>query len=266
MMKLSIVVAVEPGVRPLGLAGDFKANLKILADFGYDGVEPFVGEPRKLDAQWVKNLVQGGGLGISGIGTGLTSVKYGLSFTSSDPTIRKEAVERINEYIRLAGELETAVLIGSVKGKYETSYEERWDFLKDCLTQCLVTAKDCGVCILLEPLNRYESNLINTLGEGVNLIEEIGSDQIKLLADTFHMNIEERSIYESLVDAKKWLAHVHFADSNRLAPGQGHLDFRKIVKTLRQINYDKWITAEILPKPDQNKAAKLTIEQIKPVL
>lgn len=265
-MKLAIVVAIELGVSPLGLGGELKANLKILSDLGYEGIEPFVAEPRNLDVQRIKKLVRDYGLGISGIGTGITSVKYGWNFTSSDASIRKRAIERISEYIKLAGELETDVIIGSVKGKYETSYEQGWSHLKDCLTQCLAIAKDCGVHILLEPLNRYESNIINTLGEGVRLIEEISSDQIKLLADTFHMNIEERSIHDSLVDAKQWLAHIHFSDSNRLAPGQGHLDFRKIVKTLRQINYDKWITAEILPKPDQQKAAKLTIEQIKSVL
>ena len=230
-MKLAIVVAVEPGVSPLGLGGELEANLKMLSDLGYEGIEPFVAEPRKLDAQRIKKLVRDYGLGISGIGTGITSVKYRLHFTSSYSSIRKRAGERISEYIKLAGELETDVIIGSVKGKYETSYEQGWSYLKDCLAQCLAIAKDCGVHILLEPLNRYESNIINTLGEGVKLIEEIGSDQIKLLADTFHMNIEERSICDSLVDAKQWLAHIHFADSNRLAPGQGHLDFRKTVKT-----------------------------------
>jgi len=121
------------------------------------------------------------------------------------------------------------------------------------------------VRLTLEPVNRYESNFINTLQEGAEFIDRIGVSNIGLLADTFHMNIEEVSIYESIRQSKNYITHVHFADSNRWAPGYGHLDFQKIVETLKEINYQGYISAEILPLPDQDSAAEMTIKTLNQV-
>jgi len=86
-----------------------------------------------------------------------------------------------------------------------------------------------------------------------------------MLIDTFHMNIEEVSIYESIIKAKDYITHVHLADSNRWAPGSGHLDFAKIIKTLEEINYKGYLSAEILPLPDADRAARLTVEHLKKI-
>ena len=83
-----------------------------------------------------------------------------------------------------------------------------------------------------------------------------------LLADTFHMNIEEVSIEDSLIQAKDYLTHVHFADSNRWAPGCGHLDFRKVIETLKKIDYQDYVSAEILPLPDSDSCALLTAKTL----
>jgi sugar phosphate isomerase/epimerase len=80
------------------------------------------------------------------------------------------------------------------------------------------------------------------------------------------MNIEEVSIYESIIEAKDYITHVHFADSNRWAPGYGHLDFQKIVETLKEINYQGYVSAEILPLPDQDSAAEMTIKTLNSVI
>jgi sugar phosphate isomerase/epimerase len=189
-----------------------------------------------------------------------------LSFTSTDKEIREKAVEFVKKCVEVSRELESGVIIGSIKGKYQISYEDRWYYLKGCLAECVKEAANCGVYILLEPLNRYESNIINTLDEGIRLIKELSSDQIKLMGDTFHMNIEEQSIYDAIKNAKRYLAHFHLADNNRLAPGQGHLDFKKIIKALKEIGYKGFVSAEILPKPDQYTAAKLAIEHIKSLI
>jgi hypothetical protein len=76
---------------------------------------------------------------------------------------------------------------------------------------------------------------------------------------SFHMNIEEVSMEDSLIQAKDYLTHVYFADSNRWAPGCGHLDFRKVIKTLKKIDYQGYISAEILPLPDPDTAARITL-------
>ncbi|MFC2058394.1 TIM barrel protein [Chloroflexota bacterium] len=128
--------------------------------------------------------------------------------------------------------------------------------LKEALNDCLNCAKEEGVLLTLEPLNRYECNFINTILEGVAFIKEIGHPQMKILADTFHMNIEDGNLQESLKMAGPLLAHVHFADSNRQFPGTGHINFKEIIDTLKYIEYNGFVSGEMLPKPTEVDAMK----------
>ena len=101
---------------------------------------------------------------------------------------------------------------------------------------------------------------INTLKEGLEVLKKLDRENVKLMPDVFHMNIEEPSIEKSLIEARNKIGYVHFADSNRWAPGWGHLNFPKIVSTLKDIGYNGWITVEILPKPSSYEAAREAIK------
>lgn len=138
---------------------------------------------------------------------------------------------------------------------------EQW--LIEALREC--ASENEEVNLALEPINRYESDLINTVGAGLNLLEKIQMENIGLLLDTFHMNIEEPSITESLASAKGRLFHVHIADSNRWFPGAGHIDFKAIVDVLDQINYHGFLSAEILPLPDPDTAATSTLAHFRKI-
>jgi sugar phosphate isomerase/epimerase len=98
------------------------------------------------------------------------------------------------------------------------------------------------------------------LKEGVSFLEQIPGNRILLLADLFHMNIEEESIWQALTLAKDHLGYLHFVDSNRRAPGLGHLNFGRLSRVLREIRYDGFISAEALPHPSSEEAARKTIE------
>jgi sugar phosphate isomerase/epimerase len=115
------------------------------------------------------------------------------------------------------------------------------------------------VPILLEPLNRYETKLVNTLCAGVELIESLSVDNVRLLGDFFHMNIEEVDMSAALRAAGARLGHVHFVDSNREAAGRGHLDFEPLRDALTDIRYDGFLSAETRPLPDSMSAAESTI-------
>jgi sugar phosphate isomerase/epimerase len=117
-----------------------------------------------------------------------------------------------------------------------------------------------AMMLILEPLNRYETSLYNDTASAKEVIDRIGRPNLKMLIDTFHMNIEEPDIIGSILDVREYISHVHFADSNRWAPGCGHIDFPKIVSALRTINYQGAICAEILPKPTPDECLRLTIE------
>jgi sugar phosphate isomerase/epimerase len=159
--------------------------------------------------------------------------------------------------IRLAAEFGSKVNTGRVRGlihEGETVETATGRFL-ECLNAVADVAEPLGVELIVEPVNRYEVNFINTCGEAIELIERCGRRCVKLMPDVFHMNIEDTSFRESFEAGARYISYVHFADSNRLAPGWGHLDFDGILSILEGIGYDGWITAEILPKPDPDAAA-----------
>jgi len=263
-MRIAIVVAAELDVQPLGLSGDFQFNLTEVSRLGYDGVELHIKDPDKLDVESIRKLTEKFNLAIAAIGTGLTYTVYGLSLSSPKRAIREKALERVQEYLKIGKDLDSPIIVGSIKGKTK-NYQSGVRNLKDSLTRCAGHAEDIGTRILIEPINRYESNLLPTVDEVIRLKKEIGSSFIGVMADTYHMNIEEKSIYNSIIRADGYLEHVHFADNNRLAPGQGHLDFKQITNALKEINYNSFITAEILPLPNQYDAAELTIEYLKSI-
>lgn len=263
-MRTSMVVAVEPDVKPLGLSGDFRTNLKEVSRMGYDGVELHIKDPDKVDPKNIRELTQKFNLSVPAIGTGLTYVVYGLSFSSPDRAIRRKAVKRVQEYLKIGEELNSRIIVGSIQGRAEDP-QSGMENLKDSLIRCAELGEETGTRIVIEPLNRYESNLVNTLDQAIRLREEIGSELVGVMADTYHMNIEEKSIYQSLTKADGYLEHVHFADNNRLAPGQGHINFKEVMRALKEINYDFFISAEILPLPSQYSAAELTMGHLKSI-
>ncbi|MBI4232479.1 sugar phosphate isomerase/epimerase [Candidatus Peregrinibacteria bacterium] len=118
-----------------------------------------------------------------------------------------------------------------------------------------------GCVPLIEPVNRYEDGFIHSADYAIDLIKRISHENIGLLLDTFHMNIEERDICKSIINSRNYLWHVHIADSNRWTPGQGHLGFKRVIETLQDIHYNGYLSAEILPPmPYPAKAMQLTIQ------
>ena len=264
-MKKSIVVSTSSTkFSALAFKEDFENSVKKVAELGFDGAELAVRNPKDLKVDDVINILKENNLEVPAIGTGQAYGEEGLSFSDPDEVVRKTAVERIKDQILFASHFDAQVIIGLIRGiiveKVNKTKAEKWTI--DCLRKCTEFAKEYNIRLTLEPVNRYESNFINTLNEGVEFIKRVGASNLGLLADTFHMNIEEVSIYDSIVQAKDYITHVHFADSNRWAPGCGHLDFATIVQTLKKINYQGYVSAEILPLPDSDSCALLTAKTL----
>jgi sugar phosphate isomerase/epimerase len=122
------------------------------------------------------------------------------------------------------------------------------------------------VTLMIEPVNRYEIDFVNSVPEGVELIRAVDRPNLKLMPDLFHMNIEDDRIGETLERNIEHVAYVHFADSNRRAPGWGHLDFKEVLNHLKRAAYSGWISVEILPVPDPDTAAKQAADYLRPLL
>jgi sugar phosphate isomerase/epimerase len=101
-----------------------------------------------------------------------------------------------------------------------------------------------GVLVYLEPLNRYEDHMINTLQQGIELCDAVGLESVKVMGDLYHMNIEEDVIPDSIEQAQGDVAHIHLADSNRAQPGAGHIDFKSAFAALKRINFSGWMALE----------------------
>lgn len=254
--KIALTAAPgPPRPAPLLLQGDLPGAFRDAARYGCQGVEIHCRDARDVDATLARDLAADFGLAVPTLGTGMAAVFDGLSFAAADRAIRARAVERVRGHIALAAELEAAVIIGSLGGKLgpEERPTRRAQAL-DALAHVCYSAAHAGVTVLLEPLNRYESDYLNRLQEGMAVLAEIGAPNLKLLADTFHMNIEETDLAASIRAAGHAIGHVHLADSNRQAPGRGHLDFGPVLEALDEIGYNGFLAFEVFPEPDPYRA------------
>ncbi len=157
------------------------------------------------------------------------------------------------------------IIIGLLRGVPDESVSEKQaeEWMIEAFKICTKKALEEGVRIAVEPLIRYETPLVNTVSQGLELIETVGAENLGLLLDTFHMNIEEPSIEESIRNCGDRIFHFHVADSNRWYPGAGHLDFRSILEGLYSTGYSGFVSGEFMPYPDANISAQRAIQYLR---
>jgi sugar phosphate isomerase/epimerase len=254
-MKLACQLPLAPG----DSVGEKMDNL---ASFGFEGVE-VIGRALPDQVADVKAGLRASGLAVSSICAG-----YGGCLLDPDPAVRRQAVDDIRRILELGAEIEAGgLIVVPVFGPprlpdlqpLKAAVELEKDLCVTLLAELAPVAADLGLLLFVEPLNRYETNLVNTLAEGVELIESLDADNVCLLADLFHMNIEETSISDSIRAGGEHIGYVHFVDSNRRAAGMGHIDLGRVSRALRDIGFDGYASAEALPWPDSDGAAAQTM-------
>ncbi len=244
-----------------------------LSRLGYDGVE-VPGEPILIDAEKLKETADSYGLEpimVSGLWGQVASSDRDL--TSTDGAKRRNAVEYckrcVDLMVALGGQYFILAACPIGVSPFEGLAPRLRRNLLETSREALKYAADNGVSLLFEPLNRFEGypGLMNTLEDAADIIEELGAENTGILADLFHMNIEESSITGALRLAGKRLRHVHVVDSNRQAPGMGHLNFIRILRTLKEIGYDGYLSLEAYPpQADPNMLAEASINYLKSAL
>lgn len=261
-MNLSIVLSTQPAqFQAATFKGDLEANLASIAALGYDGVELAIRDPGLIDLPYLDSLVKRHRLQVPAIGTGQAWGEEGLSFTDPNADIRHAAIERVKSHIPVAAHFGAVIIIGLIRGiaRAGTDQAQAMTWLVEALRECSDATRRHGVRLALEPINRYETTLINNAAQGLELIERVGAENFGLLLDTFHMNIEEPHIDESIRTCGGHIFHFHVADSNRWHPGAGHLNFKSILHELFASGYEGWISGEFLPLPDAQTAASRSL-------
>ncbi|MDQ4141883.1 MAG: sugar phosphate isomerase/epimerase [Bacteroidota bacterium] len=267
MIKSAVTIALVPQIKtgPWIFWENLEAGIVKAAQLGFDGIELFTASANAIDPSVLTNLLQNSGLNLAAVGTGAGKVIHGLTLTDSNPEIRKQAIAFITDMIAFGALFKAPAIIGSMQGNVALGGEraQTLEWLAEGLTTLGKVAESHEVPLIYETLNRYETNLINTLEDGVNLISSFQIPNVKLLADLFHMNIEESSLPESIRTFGSAIGHIHFADSNRRPVGFGHTSVPEIASALKEINYDDYLSAEAFPWPNPDEAAQQTIRAFK---
>lgn len=268
-MKIAVAIASHDALPSAFVVfRGIEESINKAADLGYDGVELALMDKKQIEVGKVKRMLAARGLTVPVVSTGQVFAGSNLFFTSPDAAVRRKSIEVFKGLSEVAAEFGAMLNMGRVRGPINegetvATAERRFG---EVVGEIDEYARKLGVTLILEPVNRYEINFINNLDEGAALICKLGISGLKLMPDVFHMNIEDVSIEGKLTEHIEHVAYVHFADSNRLAPGWGHLDFRSIVSALRNAGYNGWVSVEILPKPDPDSAARQAIYHLRQLI
>jgi len=263
-MKLSAIISCQSTVfEAVSFEKNLEKSIKKMKEIGYQGIELAIRNPKDIKIDEIKRIVNDSSMPVIAIGTGQAFLDEGISLSDLNREIRKRAVERFRNQIEFAAEFNAQVIIGLIRGKSKKEKEiyARKNLLES-LKICDEFAKKKNVILAIEPLNRYETNLVNNAYQAIQLIKELKGSQFRILLDTFHMNIEEVNLLKSIEISKNYLSHFHVADSNRYAPGKGHINFLSILDCLKKIGYQKFISPEVLSIPDFNEAMKQSYNYI----
>lgn len=227
---------------------DIGKSIERVAKFGYDGIE-LVGEPDQYDAASIKRQADDAGIVVSSICSIYMGPERDLSHP--DAANRRKAVDYVKSVADMAAGTGADVIIvapapvGRMEALSDRNQEYGWAV--ENIRTAGEYAASVGVDLTLECWNRYETFWLNRLADGVAMWRDTGLTNGGVMGDTFHMNIDEATIDGALRETGDVLNHVHLADSNRAAPGEGHTDFRPILQALRDIDYQHWLSFELLP-------------------
>jgi sugar phosphate isomerase/epimerase len=269
-IKISMAMSPFPSVfAPLVFAGRLEEGMKELSRAGFQGVEISLRCSDDIDRSWLQKTLTELHLSVSAFATGRMCLEESYCLCDPLPEHHEKAGERLKDIIRMAAQFHAPVIIGGVRGKLSGGPDQREQERSqaiEILRDCAGLANGMGTHLLLEPINRYETNIMNSAQDALDLAEEMDCEGVKVLLDTFHMNIEEVDFTETIQHVGNRLGYIHFSDNNRLAPGQGHIPFPVILAALAKVHYSGFITAEILPLPDDETALHLTNQYMKQLI
>ena len=238
------------------------ALLPRISQLGYDFVEIPVEDPDLIDAGSVKAALASSGLGVTVCGV------FGPSrdLTSGDPGVRAAALAYVRQCLDLCVELGCSFFAGpmySAVGKArQVSAEQRraeWALSVEGLRQACEMAGERGLRLALEPLNRFETDLVNTAAQAARLVADIGHPAAGVLLDGFHMNIEEEDLEQAVKAVGDRLVHVQVSESHRGTPGTGTTDWAALRRGLEAVEYRGGVTLETFTPENQALAGAVCI-------
>jgi len=218
-----------------------------VANLGFDLIEVCVEDPATIDTRAIMKRVQAAGIGATVCGA------FGpdRDMSADDPAVRENAKAYMRKCIDIAAGLDAKVVVGpmySAVGRTRMAEpaerKAQRTLAADSIREVARYAAPKGISLGVEPLNRFETDLVNTVDQGIGLLDEIGEKNVGLLLDTFHMNIEEKDLPKAIRRAAGRITEFHACSSDRGTPGEDHVDWPGIVKALAESGFDGPVVIE----------------------
>ena len=250
--KYSITLSSFRNLEPI------QTTLENLSNVGFNSLEVY-GEPDSLDVDNLTHLLASYSVGVSGV-TGMWGHSSGYSKFRNMVTANNELLTAAQNYVkkcillcqRLGGSTFNICLFSSKTLVSDSNHKTLLPREKIQLASSIIGplrelakyASDYNIELLIEPLNRYSTPVCTEVEDAKYIIDLINQENVGMLLDTFHMNIEEDSIHDAIIRSNTMLKHVHISDNNRKMPGLAHIDFKSIIVALKKIKYSKYLTFE----------------------
>ena len=219
--------------------------LPYIKQHGFDGIEIPLFRTKEFPVSRIRKVIEANGLECN-VSTVLVD---GLSLIAEDAGVRRRTIEHLKELITIAGELNARIMagpiyapVGFLTGKRRT--EDQWKWAVEAYRALGERLAANNIQLAIEPLNRFETFFLNTSADAALLASEINHPNIGILFDTFHANIEEKHVADALAIVGPYVKYFHTSENDRGIPGTGHIEWRNVFDTLRDLNYNGWLTIE----------------------
>lgn len=225
------------------LPGDYRNDRKFIDDLStlraleYDGVELNIRDPEQVNPDELKRFLADFGLTLSMFASGATAKALNLSLASSEESERRRAVEQAKRFLEFASQFGAGVIAGFLKGPMAHASEVHRQKLAESIADLAPVSARLKTPLQIEAINRFESPLGHSLDDTYDLVKDCAREYLWILPDTWHMNIEESNMEAAIIRHSGHFGSFHLSDNNRLFPGLGAIDFKRIIGVLRACGY-----------------------------
>ena len=225
----------------------FEEDVACVKQAGYDAVELQIADPLTFDKARVVAALDRAGLPLCAFQTGASYATHGNCLCTANPTVRHRTTDLLKRFADLAAELRVVMVVGSLQGRL-TDEPDRVSGsarIAEALREVGEHATGVGAVIAFEPVNHGEVGFHNTVAEATSLVRQLALPGVRLMVDTFHMNIEERDMLAPLVGVADLLAHVHLSETNRDVLGEGHWPTAAFLRDFARIGYQEFCSVGV---------------------